>query len=107
MQTIKFPERPRSSLTVVRTPNRRRCSHSSLELDTHTRKMACKHCACVIEPFDYLVSVANKESHLRSEEMVLADEVKRKRDELDDVKRKLANAKAQLNRVRKQVNNEK
>ncbi|MFG0449442.1 hypothetical protein, partial [Shewanella sp. YQ_9] len=99
MNTIQFPENAKSSLTLVRSPTRRRCNHSSLVLDAHTRTIKCELCSCVIEPFDYLVMVAEKECRLRSESRALKHEIQQKMMELSEVKRQLANAKARLNRA--------
>lgn len=77
------------------------CNHLALEVIEHTRTVQCKKCKAVLDAFDVLWKSATKQkNYLDWKGHYKAEEIKA-REELEEVKRELRNAKARLQRARK------
>jgi len=75
------------------------CNHRTVEVDKHTRSVACTGCGSIIDAFDYLHGLATKEiglfeslDRLRKEETELTKKVAALRNEERNVKARLKTA---------------
>ena len=76
---VLFPVKeddPRNQVNFLYEPSERPyCHHASVRVDEKERQVRCKICGAVVEPFDWMLSVAKRETrladdvrHLRQEE---------------------------------------
>lgn len=81
-----------------RGSKQRFCKHQKLVLDEKRRLLECEECGDFLEPFDYLLKVALKETRLKHQVSALNDEIRIKSQELNDINRRIKNAKQRLKR---------
>jgi hypothetical protein len=80
---------------------RRLCRCKKLIIDDHERALYCASCGRHFDPFDHIMARVRESAAMVPELSHRKREGKKLRDELDDLKRKIRNAKAQLRRVEK------
>lgn len=56
---ISIKEAERKGLSVKPKTYKPYCPHNSTSVDPQTRSVECKNCGKIIDPFDYLLSIAN------------------------------------------------
>jgi len=78
----------------------RYCRHGAVQLEKQTRLVTCKWCGAALDPFDVLMGEARRQTNHWHNGNHLAREETRLREQLEDVKRKLRNAKAALKRAK-------
>jgi hypothetical protein len=77
---------------------RRPCQHKRVQLDVEARTASCAECGAVRDPFDALVALAGRLENYKGWGERYRAEAQRAADELEDLKRQVRNAKAQLKR---------
>ncbi len=82
------------ALTKKSHPNKCMGECARMFCDEATRKLECRDCGRVVEPFDYLMSWALKGDRRVSDLKHLDTEIRLKRNELADLQRLIQNAKA-------------
>lgn len=78
-----------------------RCKHRHVEIDDHTKMLECTSCGYIMTPYDYVLRLAERETNIFNNLKYAKMEHSQLNDELKELKRKIKNAKAQLNRVSK------
>ncbi len=65
---VLFPVKeddPRNQVNFLYEPSERPyCHHASVRVDEKERQVRCKICGAVVEPFDWMLSVAKRETRL-------------------------------------------
>ncbi|WP_236507842.1 hypothetical protein [Escherichia coli] len=63
---VLFPVKeddPRNQVNFLYEPSERAyCHHASVRVDEKERQVRCKICGAVVEPFDWMLSVAKRET---------------------------------------------
>ncbi|MEI7375657.1 hypothetical protein [Dickeya chrysanthemi] len=77
-------------------PEGRTCRHERVVVSEHERSVKCRLCGAVLDPFDYLLSLAKKETRLDWELTGLRCEIRSHREGLEKLKREEANCKARI-----------
>lgn len=72
------------------------CRHERTVIDEHRRVLACRHCDKVIDPFDWVMSIANKEACIDWELSDLRREVIEHRKGLESLKREELNTRNRI-----------
>ncbi|SRH03681.1 hypothetical protein [Shigella flexneri] len=66
---VLFPikeDDPRNQVNFLYKPSERPyCHHASVRVDEKERQVRCKICGAVVEPFDWMLSVAKRETRLK------------------------------------------
>ena len=68
------------------------CEHGSVLIDRKDRKVQCRHCSATVDPFEYIMSYAEKERRFRdwdSEARRVRDGLSKLREEESDLKRRV------------------
>ncbi|WP_252964544.1 hypothetical protein, partial [Shigella sonnei] len=70
---VLFPVKeddPRNQVNFLYEPSERPyCHHASVRVDEKERQVRCKICGAVVEPFDWMLSVAKRETRLADDVM--------------------------------------
>ncbi|NKI74190.1 hypothetical protein Dpoa2040_001428 [Dickeya sp. CFBP 2040] len=77
-------------------PEGRTCRHERVVVSEHERSVKCRLCSAVLDPFDYLLALAKKETRLDWELTGLRHEIRSHREGLEKLKREEANCKGRL-----------
>lgn len=85
--------------TINPLPATRVCRHRRVKLDEQARKVLCAECAAERDPFDALLVLADNLDHYKHWRARYKRERTAALAELDDLKRRVRNAKAQLRRA--------
>ncbi|MBK5072552.1 hypothetical protein I2492_05955 [Budviciaceae bacterium CWB-B4] len=72
------------------------CHHELIEINEHQRSVTCRRCKAVVDPFDWINSVAKKEANIAWELTSLRREIKSHREGLEKLKREETNCKARI-----------
>ncbi|GAB5125742.1 hypothetical protein ECPV1252_50550 [Escherichia coli] len=72
---VLFPVKeddPRNQVNFLYEPSERPyCHHASVRVDEKERQVRCKICGAVVEPFDWMLSVAKRETRLADDVRLL------------------------------------
>ncbi|EFG4269677.1 hypothetical protein BMU74_005109, partial [Escherichia coli] len=75
---VLFPVKeddPRNQVNFLYEPSERPyCHHASVRVDEKERQVRCKICGAVVEPFDWMLSVAKRETRLADDVRLLRQE---------------------------------
>jgi len=77
-------------------PEARDCTHPSILVNEYHRSITCRHCHATLEPFEYLLRLAKKETRIDWDLRALRAEIKRRREGLDNLKREETNTRARI-----------
>ncbi|CAD5748584.1 putative bacteriophage protein [Escherichia coli] len=80
---VLFPVKeddPRNQVNFLYEPSERPyCHHASVRVDEKERQVRCKICGAVVEPFDWMLSVAKRETRLADDVKLLRQEEQERR----------------------------
>ncbi|SQD05029.1 putative bacteriophage protein [Escherichia coli] len=80
---VLFPVKeddPRNQVNFLYEPSERPyCHHASVRVDEKERQVRCKICGAVVEPFDWMLSVAKRETRLADDVRLLRQEERERR----------------------------
>ncbi|WP_247194267.1 ead/Ea22-like family protein [Escherichia coli] len=77
------------------------CHHASVRVDEKERQIRCKICGAVVESFDWMLSVAKRETRLADDVRLLRQEEQERRKNIEKLIQIERNAKARIRRVTK------
>lgn len=80
------------------------CRHERVVIDEHRRMLNCRLCGQVIDPFDWVMSIAKKETRLDWELRKLRTEITSHREGLENLKREEANCKSRIKTATSKLN---
>ena len=102
---VLFPVKeddPRNQVNFLYEPSERPyCHHASVRVDEKERQVRCKICGAVVEPFDWMLSVAKRETRLADDVRLLRQEEQERRKNIEKLIQIERNAKARIRRVTK------
>ena len=102
---VLFPVKeddPRNQVNFLYEPSERPyCHHASVRVDEKERQVRCKICGAVVEPFDWMLSVAKRETRLADDVKLLRQEEQERRKNIEKLIQIERNAKARIRRVTK------
>lgn len=75
------------------------CRCIQVFVDEHTRALECQSCGKIIDPFDYMMGIANKHQRALWSTEILRDEEAKLQKEVDELKRQKRNLKSQVKRL--------
>ncbi|MFT8211562.1 MAG: hypothetical protein ACMZI0_15105 [Symbiopectobacterium sp.] len=78
---------------------RRFCPHDIVWVNEQERQVRCRRCELVLDPFDYMLSVANKEVKLADTVKYLRREEKQRRQNIEKLIQIEKNARARIRKV--------
>jgi len=82
----------------------RYCPHSGVIVSEFERTLTCRVCGAKLDPFDYLLSLAKKETRLDWELRTLRGEIKQHREGLENLKREEVNCRARIRTAQFRLN---
>jgi len=82
----------------------RRCPHANVLVSEFDRAISCRVCQATLDPFDYLLSLAKKETRLDWELRALRGEIKTRRDNLAHLKREEVNTRGRIRNAQFKLN---
>lgn len=101
---VLFPVKeddPRNQVNFLYEPSERPyCHHASVRVDEKERQVRCKICGAVVEPFDWMLSVAKRETRL-ADDVKLLRRGTGKAENIEKLIQIERNAKARIRRVTK------
>ena len=71
-------------------------THPGFTINEHDRQVKCKKCGAVIDPFELLMQIAKRETHLANDVSMLRKEEKQRRLNIDKLIQIERNAKARI-----------
>ncbi len=84
---VLFPVKeddPRNQVNFLYEPSERPyCHHASVRVDEKERQVRCKICGAVVEPFDWMLSVAKRETRLADDVRLLRQEERERRKNIE------------------------
>jgi ribosomal protein S27E len=84
---VLFPVKeddPRNQVNFLYEPSERPyCHHASVRVDEKERQVRCKICGAVVEPFDWMLSVAKRETRLADDVKLLRQEEQERRKNIE------------------------
>lgn len=102
---VLFPAKeddPRNQVNFLYEPSERPyCHHASVRVDEKERQVRCKICGAVVEPFDWMLSVAKRETGLADDVRLLRQEERERRRNIEKLIQIERNAKARIRRATK------
>jgi uncharacterized coiled-coil protein SlyX len=91
---------PRQVVEMRREPGRKACARClRMEVDGHYRTLVCRDCGKVHDPFEWLVRVSKWETSVFGATHALNQDIRRKEDALEELKRVEANARTRVKRL--------
>ena len=72
------------------------CQHLGVIVDEFERNVTCRRCGKALDPFDYLLSVAKKETRVDWDLRQLREEIKRHRSVLESMQREEVNCRGRI-----------
>ncbi len=81
-----------------------RCTHMKLHVDSHHRSLTCRRCGAVVDPFDWINSVADGETKVEWELKALRREITDHREGLERLKREEVNTRARIRNAQFKLN---
>lgn len=82
-----------------RDPQKRWCAHWHTSLNETARRVYCRDCDAELDAFDVLLMLSQHWERYESSRDDMKAQAKRAQAELEDLKRKVRNAKAQVRRA--------
>lgn len=79
------------------------CTHPQMVIDEHLRQLSCEICRKVIDPYDYVAFLANKENRLSVSVNLLKKEELALKEKIESLKKEYKNLKARVNTASKAV----
>ncbi|KAE9819465.1 hypothetical protein GP647_14945 [Escherichia coli] len=102
---VLFPVKeddPRNQVNFLYEPSERPyCHHASVRVDEKERQVRCKICGAVVEPFDWMLSVAKRETRLADDVKQLRQEERGRRKNIEKLIQIERNVKARIRRATK------
>ncbi|EGN4669281.1 hypothetical protein ISC94_003547 [Escherichia coli] len=102
---VLFPVKeddPRNQVNFLYEPSKKPyCHHAFVRVDEKERQVRCKICGAVVEPFDWMLSVAKRETRLADNVRLLRQEEQERRKNIEKIIQIERNAKARIRRVTK------
>lgn len=74
------------------------CNHPLVRVNEKDREVRCRACGAAVDPFDWMLSVARKETQLADNVKALRQEEKERRNNIDKLIQIERNAKARIRR---------
>jgi len=74
----------------------RSCLHNNVLVSEFNRSIHCRHCGATLDAFDYLLSIAKKETRLDWDLRRIRNEIERRREGLENLKREEVNTRARI-----------
>lgn len=81
-----------------------RCMHMKLHVDSHHRSLTCRRCGAIVDPFDWINSVADGETKVEWELKALRREITDHREGLERLKREEVNTRARIRNAQFKLN---
>lgn len=81
-----------------------RCTHMKLHVDSHHRSLTCRRCGAVVDPFDWINSIADGETKVEWELKTLRMEIAAHREGLEKLKREEVNTRARIKTAQFKLN---
>lgn len=81
------------------TFKQKRCAHSSMLVDEQTQMIECCHCGLMMNPYQYVLSLAKNEVRYSNQVKYLKLEANQLESEITELKRVRTNLKAQARRL--------
>ncbi|WP_342656828.1 hypothetical protein GKC68_10580 [Pantoea sp. RSPAM1] len=75
------------------------CFHRAVSVNEHERQVRCRRCDSVLDPFDYLLSIARREVQLADTVDYLRREEKQRRQNIEKLIQIERNAKSRIRRA--------
>jgi hypothetical protein len=75
------------------------CSHKYVEVDIDERELRCQTCKSVVEPFDFILSMAYEERNQQWTQKELKRQIESLKDEKQRLEKDVNNLKAQKRRI--------
>ncbi|WP_063103430.1 hypothetical protein [Escherichia coli] len=102
---VLFPVKeddPRDKVNFLYGPSERPyCHHASVRVDEKERQVRCKICGAVVEPFDWMLSMAKRETRLANDVRLLRQEEQERRKNIEKLIQIERNVKARIRRATK------
>ncbi|NGI67705.1 hypothetical protein G5687_25435 [Escherichia coli] len=102
---VLFPVKeddPRNQVNFLYEPSEKPyCHHASVRVDEKERQVRCKICGAVVEPFDWMLSVAKRETRLADDVKQLRQEERERRKNIEKLIQIERNVKARIRRATK------
>lgn len=102
---VLFPVKeddPRNQVNFLYEPSEKPyCHHASVRVDEKERHVRCKICGAVVEPFDWMLSVAKRETRLADNVKQLRQEERERRKNIEKLIQIERNVKARIRRATK------
>ncbi|WP_313036604.1 FtsB family cell division protein [Stenotrophomonas acidaminiphila] len=76
------------------------CQHRKITLVEHDREVVCTECGAKLDPFNYLLAGALAMRHGWSDHRYVVEELKRKRQQLEDLEKARKRLQAQVRRLK-------
>lgn len=89
--------------TVKREGGRGYCSHQRFDLRTHDREVRCHDCGERVEPFDAMVTIAREWESAKLWGERVREEEQEARVKLEEAKRELRSVRAQVARAKRKA----
>lgn len=105
-QVVAFPTKKESledGLVIQREGQKVMCLHSAVLVNEKDRTLRCRKCETLIEPFDFLMTLCDRESRYMESVKYLRREEKQRRQNIEKLIQIEKNAKS---RIRRAVNKE-
>lgn len=102
MNVVAFPTKEgkgKSDLQFIPEGDMVRCFHPGVWVNEKERQIRCRRCDAVLDPFDYLLSIARKEVQLADDVSYLRREEKQRRQNIEKLIQIEKNAKSRIRRA--------
>lgn len=77
----------------------RYCSHRRVQVDEHQRELTCQECEAVLDPFEFILSVAREERMHFWNKKEVQDSIKQLSEERERLQKDVNNLKSQKKRL--------
>lgn len=84
---------------VVPAVDKPYCKHEQINIYQYHRKIYCKVCGCELDPFDWLLEMGNLEGRQFSTLRWLGWEIKRRKEEIEELETTIKRLKSQKRRI--------
>ncbi|WP_205298837.1 MULTISPECIES: hypothetical protein [Pantoea] len=74
----------------------RYCPHTNILVSEYERSISCRLCGAALDTFDYVLSIAKRETRLDWDLRHLRSEIKRRTESLENLKREEVNTRARI-----------
>jgi hypothetical protein len=97
--TAVLDDKDRPRIVDDREWKEKRCRCEKMQFSIHDRKLWCKLCGTIIDPYRWIADEIKKNYNLWDQRNSLRKQNRELAEQLDDIKRQVRNAKAQLKRA--------